>query len=162
MKKMKLLSMATIAMMFATACSSKSAADATTDSADSAVIEVADTVATDTVAAEPEPEPVVPTEALTLKPGKKNLKYAPEASFKTGTFIVNVTNTSNVAVSGDAYKVSYQETVEESNDEGMLDDKTYTRTVAGKDVAPGETVEITIKAGEGCQDLTNPKIVNAK
>lgn len=107
---------------------------------------------------------VVPTEVLSLKPGKKNLSFVDESDYKNGTWPLEVTNTSSVPVKGSDYKIEYVEVVEEwvgSDEDGGFDDVSHTRTVPGIDIAPNETVTIVLKSGKGCQDLKSPKIVNA-
>lgn len=112
---------------------------------------------------QPEEINVIPTEVLTLTPGKKNLQYEEESSGKAGTWTIEITNNGPVTVKGSDYNVTYVEIVEEwvgSDEDGGLDDKSYTRTVSGKDIAPNETVQIILKSSDGCQDLKSPKIVN--
>ena len=149
-------------MLGAASCSSDKGGAADSAAADSAV---ADTVvAVDSVAVAPAEEVVEevnPEEALTLTVEKKNLNWAPEASYKSGTWTVKVTNNGKTEVKGTDYVVAYNEIVEtEAN--GEFVEATKNRTAEGKDVKPGESVTITLKARNGCQDFKNPKIANVK
>ncbi len=122
---------------------------------------IADTVLTDTVKAEESgDESVNIAEVLTLQVIKKDLKHVPESTFYTGYIIVKVVNNSESEIKGSDYEITYEEEDEDwvgTQEEGGLDYVTKQMSVPGKDIAPGEAVEITIKS-DGCQDLRNPKI----
>lgn len=159
----KVIYVSALALMLSAASCSKSENSGANDS-------VADSVATDTVSmvdsaankpAEEVAEDVNPEEALTLTVEKKNLNWAGEDSYKTGTWTLKVTNNGNSEVKGTDYVVAYNEIVEDTVN-GELVEATKNRTAEGKDVMPGESVTITLKARKGCQDFKNPRIVNAK
>lgn len=162
MKKFMYSTTLALFLLGAAACSNgnnKSEADTLQDSVateavDSAAVE-------DTVPA----VEVNPEKDLTLSVEKKNLDYLPESSVKAGSLTVKITNNSTVAVKGTSYKIAYDEIVEDwvgTPEDGGLEDVTKKRSVAGKDVNPGESVLVELKSSEGCQDLKNPKIMNVK
>lgn len=161
MKKSMYCIAAALFMLGASACSNGGNKSATDSLQDTVVADTVDSaVAQDTVPA----VEVNPEKDLALSVEKKNLNYLPESSGKAGSLTVKVTNNSTVAIKGSAYKVAYDEIVEDwvgSEEDGGLEDVTKKRTAVGKDVNPGESVLIELKASDGCQDLKNPKIVNA-
>lgn len=161
MKKLMYCIAAAALMLGAAACSNGGNKSETDSIQDSVATETVDSaVAQDTVPA----VEVNPEKDLTLSVEKKSLHHVPESSFMAGSLTVKITNNSTVAVKGSAYKVAYDEIVEDwvgSEEDGGLDEVTEKRTAAGKDINPGESVLIELKATDGCQDLKNPKIVNA-
>lgn len=125
--------------------------------------EIADSVAADTAATESVAEVVEevnPEEALKLTVESKNLRWVGEA--KQGSWTVKVTNEGAAPVKGDAYEVTYKEMLEQQNSDGEFVDVTKTRTIPGKDIAPGESETFELKASNGCMDFKNPAIKNVK
>lgn len=129
------------------------------NNSDSSVVDTINAVAvdSDSIKAEAEPiavESVNPEEVLTLEVVKKNLYYPDECSYKVGSWTVKVTNNGKSEVKGDEYVVAYTEIIEDENFETVK----KSRTVPGQDIAPGESVDITLKARKWCQEFRNPKI----
>lgn len=166
MKKFTFASIALAISVLATSCNTKTNSEKDHDSNDTSLIlekkDVEGSVQTN-VDVPSEDTSVVPTEVLTLKPGKKNLSYEEESSSKTGTWTMEVTNNGSVPIKGSDYDIAYVEVVEEwvgSEDNGGLDDVDHARTQSGVDVEPNQTVKIILKASGGCQDMKSPKIIN--
>lgn len=163
MKKIFYFLSACTVLLCASACSSgNKPADGTSDS-DTTVLVTPDSsaIAEETT----QVEEVNPKEVLTISIEKKDLKYVPESSVKKGVMIVKVTNNSNSLVKGSDYMVAYDEIVEDwvgTEEDGGIEDVTEKRTVAGKDIEPGESVSIELKSTEGCLDIKNPKIKNVR
>lgn len=133
------------------------APDSAADSAAASVDTVAAPAQTEAVKEEANPE-----KDLTLEVTKKNLKHVPESTFYEGSWTVKVTNNGASEIKGNEYVVAYTETKEDQNSDGDLVEVNKKRTAPGKDVAPGESVEIILKAKDGCQGFSNPKIKAAK
>lgn len=123
---------------------------------------VTNTMAADSKSSEKSTEePVNISEALTLEVVKKNLKHVPESSYYSGYLTVKVTNNAKSEVKGSDYEITYDEIVEDwvgTPEDGGLEDVTTKRSEAGKDIAPGESVEFKLKSNSECQDLKNPKV----
>lgn len=146
-------------MLTASACGNGNRNAETDSLSDSAMVETADSATTE------EATEVNPEEVLSVSVEKKNLDYLPESSFKSGSMTVKVTNNGKVSVKGADYVVTYDEIIEDwvgTPEDGGLADVTKKRTAEGKDVTPGESVQIVLKSTAGCQDLKNPAIKNVK
>lgn len=161
MKKLILCLSALALMAGAFSCGTGDKDGAKDSTLDSEIVEAVDSAEVENESA-PQ-ESANPEKDLSLTIEKKDLKYAPECSYKTGSLIVKVTNNGTAAVKGSDYVVAYDEIIEDwvgTPEDGGLEDVTKKRTTQGVDVAPGESVEIPLKSSDGCLDLKNPKIKN--
>lgn len=146
------------------ACSkteTKAEADSGVDSVETVVAD-SDSVPQPMVEEAPAAEPVNPEEALTLEIVGGSKKHVSESSYSKGTMTVRVTNNSNAEVKGSEYVVAYTEMVEDQDSYGDFVDVAKKRKANGKDVAPGESVEIVIKSKGYSQGMKNPKIKAVK
>ncbi len=107
----------------------------------------------------PQEVKVDPMEALELFPGKKTLRVPDESTIMIGKWTMEVTNNSTMPIEGSAYAIQYLEDTEDCIN-GEFVDKTYTRTLPGVDVAPGETVTIDIIPTKNiCIDIREPELI---
>lgn len=80
---------------------------------------------------------------LSLNYGKPKLRSSIYSEAVTGTLVCTVTNNSDKEIKGDDYSITYRQVAENSSD-GSVPRSSIKRKKKGVDVAPGQSVNITL------------------
>lgn len=96
--------------------------------------------------------------AITITPGKKDVKHMEESSFYRVTWPCTLTNNTPVALSPNDYEVTYQETYEGHSDGGDLTMLTKTHKQRGPQLPPDSIGEVSLTGKDATQDLLNPEV----
>ena len=95
--------------------------------------------------------------AITIEPGNKDKRHVPESSFYKIDWECTVKNNTNIRFSAADYQVTYDETYEDGNADGLYD-VTKQRTIKGVELQPDSTAQVVLTGRSNTQDLSKPAI----
>lgn len=96
-------------------------------------------------------------DAVTITPGNKDKKHVPETSFYKINWTCTLTNNSGIVMHPGDYQVTFDETFEDGNADGLFD-VTKQRTLKGVVLAPDSTAQVVLTGRANTQELSNPGI----
>lgn len=95
--------------------------------------------------------------ALSLNPVEKVKNQVPESSFFKIEWTCDVTNNSGIPLTGNDYQITFDETYEDGNADGLFD-VTKQRSIKGVSLSPDSTAQVVLTGRANTQELSNPKI----